>query len=304
MKQRVEKETSELVTEQNDQRFMKVASMSVGELAELINSTDAQVHQAVGLALPAITSAIEKISQRFQSGGRLIYVGAGTSGRIATLDASEIYPTFGIEGRVIALMAGGQSALVNPAEGAEDDLAAGKNEASALHLDAKDTLVGVASSGSTPYVLGAMEAAKEAGALVVSLTCNSDSKMSRASDLAIEVVVGPEFLAGSTRLKAGSAQKMVLNMISTITMMKAGKTYGNLMVDVVASNVKLRKRAIRILSEVEHCDALEAQAALEANNWNVKVAVVAHRFGISSEEAVQMLEESGGYLAKALGELE
>ena len=231
-------------------------------------------------------------------------MGAGTSGRIATLDASEIYPTFGIEGRVIALMAGGQSALVNPAEGAEDDLAAGKNEASALHLDAKDTVVGVASSGSTPYVLGAMEAAKEAGALVVSLTCNSDSKMSRASDLAIEVVVGPEFLAGSTRLKAGSAQKMVLNMISTITMMKAGKTYGNLMVDVVASNAKLRKRAIRILSEVEHCDALEAQAALEANNWNVKVAVVAHRFGISSEEAVQMLEESGGYLAKALGELE
>lgn len=304
MKQRIEKETSELVTEQYDLRFVKVASMSVGELAELMNSTDAQVHQAVGRALPAITSAIEKISQRFQSGGRIIYVGAGTSGRIATLDASEIYPTFGIEGRVIALMAGGQSALVNPAEGAEDDLAAGKNEALALHVDAKDTLVGVASSGSTPYVLGAMEAAKEAGALVVSLTCNSDSNISRASDLAIEVVVGPEFLAGSTRLKAGSAQKMVLNMISTITMMKAGKTYGNLMVDVVASNAKLRKRAIRILGEIEHCDALEAQAALEANNWNVKVAVVAHRFGISSEEAMQLLEESGGYLAKALGELE
>ena len=304
MKQHIEKETSELVTEQSDQRFMKVASMSVGELAELMNSTDAQVHQAVGRALPAITSAIEKISQRFQSGGRLIYVGAGTSGRIATLDASEIYPTFGIEGRVIALMAGGQSALVNPAEGAEDDLAAGKDEASSLHLDAKDTLVGVASSGSTPYVLGAMETAKAAGALVVSLTCNSDSKMSRASDLAIEVVVGPEFLAGSTRLKAGSAQKMVLNMISTITMMKAGKTYGNLMVDVVASNAKLRKRAIRILREIEHCDASEAQAALKANNWNVKVAVVAHRFSISSEEAVKMLEDSGGYLAKALGELE
>lgn len=303
MKQRIETETSELVTEQNDQRFMKVASMSVGKLAELMNSTDGQVHQAVGRALPAITIAIEKISQRFLSGGRLIYVGAGTSGRIATLDASEIYPTFGIEGRVVALMAGGPSALVNPAEGAEDNEAAGTSEAKALRLGPKDSLVGVASSGSTPYVLGAMQAARQAGALVVSLTCNSESKMSQASDLAIEVVVGPEFLAGSTRLKAGTAQKMVLNMISTITMMKAGKTYGNLMVDVVASNDKLRKRAIRILREIENCDAAEAKAALEANNWNVKVAVVAHRFEISSEEAMQMLEESGGYLAKALGEL-
>jgi len=304
LRQRIEKEVSEPVTEQNDRRFLRVGSMSVGELAELMNSTDAQVHEAVGRALPAITAAIERIAQRFMSGGRLVYVGAGTSGRIATLDASEIYPTFGIQGRVIALMAGGQDALVNPAEGAEDDLAAGKSEATALNLGPKDTLVGVASSGSTPFVLGAMEAAKEAGTLVVSLTCNSDSRMSRASDLAIEVVVGPEFLAGSTRLKAGSAQKMVLNMISTITMMKAGKTYGNLMVDVVASNAKLRKRAIRILREIEQCDAAAAQAALEANDWNVKVAVVAHRFGVSSKEATQLLDESGGYLAKALGEVE
>ena len=303
MKQQVEGDPSELVTEQGDQRFMSAGSMSVSELAELMNSNDAVVHEAVARALPSITNAIEQISERFISGGRLVYVGAGTSGRIATLDASEIYPTFGVEGRVIALMAGGQRALVNPAEGAEDDRDAGAKDVSELELGPKDVLLGVASSGSTPYVLGAMACAKSKGALVVSLTCNNQSKMSAASDVAIEVVVGPEFLAGSTRLKAGTAQKMGLNMISTITMMKAGKTYGNLMVDVVSSNKKLRKRAVRIVCQIENCDAQEAQAALEANDWSVKAAVVSHRFGVDNPAALRLLEEKGGYLASALGEM-
>lgn len=304
MKQKYTSETSGLITEQEDSRFEGVDQMNAFELATLMNENDARVSEAVANALPQIATAIDEVAKRLISGGRLIYVGAGTSGRIATLDASEIYPTFGVTGRVIPVMAGGQSALVNPAEGAEDDVFAGSQDLKSLDLTPKDSLIGVASSGSTPYVLAAMSEAREAGAFVAALVCNENSKMSAIADVAIEVIVGPEFLTGSTRLKAGTAQKMVLNMISTITMMKAGKTYRNLMVDVVASNSKLKQRAIRMLKTIEKCSDEIAEAALEKNSWNVKGAVLSLRFSLTPQEANERLEKSGGYLAVALGETE
>ena len=302
MKPNVSASQGDLTTEERDERYSQIGDAQVSELVELMNQGDQSVPVAVARANEQIAKAIEQIVERFTAGGRLIYAGAGTSGRIATLDASEIYPTFGVSGRVIALMAGGPEALVNPAEGAEDDFDAGSQAVWSLKLGPKDSLVGVASSGSTPYVIGAMEAARKAGALVISLSCNPDSPMSLEADVAIEVIVGPEFLTGSTRLKAGSAQKMVLNMISTITMMKAGKTFGNLMVDVVASNQKLRKRATRIVCTIENCTTEDAQRVLEENNWHVKQAVIAHRFGVSPQAAKEHLEKHQGYLSYALGE--
>jgi N-acetylmuramic acid 6-phosphate etherase len=292
LKQHLNPGETELTTEARDERHSQIGEMNVSQLVDLMNRGDQDVPLAVAKAEAHISAAIEAISLRFNSGGRLVYAGAGTSGRIATLDASEIYPTFGVSNRVVALMAGGQDALVNPAEGAEDDYEAGYEAAKELGLGPNDSMVGVASSGSTPYVLGAMDAAKGADALVVSLSCNEDSPMASKADISIEVIVGPEFLTGSTRLKAGSAQKMVLNMISTITMMKAGKTFGNLMVDVVASNQKLRKRATKIVCTIESCSQSEAHDALEQNDWNVKQAAKA------------LLAKHQGYLASALGEVQ
>jgi N-acetylmuramic acid 6-phosphate etherase len=304
LKQHLNPGETELTTEARDERHSQIGEMNVSQLVDLMNRGDQDVPVAVAKAEAQISAAIEAISLRFNSGGRLVYAGAGTSGRIATLDASEIYPTFGVSNRVVALMAGGQDALVNPAEGAEDDYEAGYEAAKELGLGPNDSMVGVASSGSTPYVLGAMDAAKGADALVVSLSCNEDSPMASKADISIEVIVGPEFLTGSTRLKAGSAQKMVLNMISTITMMKAGKTFGNLMVDVVASNQKLRKRATKIVCTIESCSQSEAHDALEQNDWNVKQAVVAHRFSLDAQAAKALLAKHQGYLASALGEVQ
>jgi N-acetylmuramic acid 6-phosphate etherase len=292
----------DLETERQDSRFGQLDQLSVLELVAIMNEADAEVAQAVAAQSVDIADAVAAISKRFALGGRVIYAGSGTSGRIATLDASEIYPTFGVADRVLALMAGGRDALVEPREGVEDDQQAGKIDALEIGLSEKDVLVGVASSGSTPYVMGALEYANDVGALTVALACNSGSAMGRISKHKIEVVVGAEVLAGSTRLKAGTAQKMVLNMISTITMVQAGKTYGNLMVDLVASNKKLRRRALVMVQRITDANETDASMALESHHWNVKSAVVGVRLGLDHEKASELLASSRGILAVALGE--
>lgn len=291
-----------LETEKQDSRFGEIDKLSIHELVLLMNQADAEVPLAVAQQAAAISAAISAISKKFSEGGRIIYVGAGTSGRLATLDASEIYPTFGVQDRVIAIIAGGAQALVEPIEGAEDDLAAGELACRQQQVGPEDVVVGIASSGSTPFVTGALEFAKRAGATTVSLSCNLNSPISQIVDHAIEVVVGPEVLAGSTRLKAGTAQKMVLNMISTITMVRAGKTYGNLMVDVIASNSKLRKRATGIVETITGLGAEQSVELLQKHHWKVKSAIVGELLKLEPDAADELLENSGGFLAVALGE--
>jgi N-acetylmuramic acid 6-phosphate etherase len=294
---------SELTTETADPRFSGIDAMSVGELAATMNAADASVPGAVASALPSITEAIEAAAARMEAGGRLVYVGAGTPGRLGVLDASECPPTFSTPPeQVFAIIAGGESAIVSPCEGAEDDEAAGAAAVEAAEVGPLDTVVGIASSGRTPYVLAAVRRARSLGALTVGLSCNAGAPLSEAAEKPIEVLVGPEVISGSTRLKAGTAQKLVLNMFSTIVMVRLGKTYGNLMVDVKASNGKLRERAVRMVRTITGAGPEEALAALGANGFNVKQAVVASRFDLSPQDAADRLARAGGRLRAALGE--
>jgi N-acetylmuramic acid 6-phosphate etherase len=249
---------------------------------------------AVRQALPSIVPAIDAVVDRLARGGRLIYVGAGTAGRLGVLDASECPPTFGTPpGLVLGIIAGGPAAILSAQEGAEDDLAAGARIVDELGIDALDAVVGIAASGRTPYVIGALRAARGRGAATIALSCNERTPLSDEAELAIEVPVGPEVLAGSTRLKAGTAQKLVLNMISTIAMVRLGKTWGNLMVDLRATNAKLRERAIRITQAVTSADRATAEAALEASGWEVKPAVLIIELGVDMEEARRRLARNG-----------
>ncbi|WP_405145265.1 N-acetylmuramic acid 6-phosphate etherase [Sphaerisporangium sp. NBC_01403] len=293
----------DLVTEATDPRYAEIDKMTVGELAAAMNEADTTVPGAIARALPQITSAIETAAERMKAGGRLIYVGAGTPGRLGVLDASECPPTYGTPPeQVFGIIAGGQSAIVSPSEGAEDDTDAAVAAIEAAAVGSLDTVVGVTSSGRTPYVLSAIRRARERGALTVGLSCNAGSPLSEAAEHAIEVIVGPEVVSGSTRLKAGTAQKLVLNMFSTIVMVQLGKTYGNLMVDVRATNGKLRERAIRIMRTVTGARRDEAISTLDRNDYNVKQAIVAFRLGLTPQEAMARLVESSGRLRVALGE--
>lgn len=291
----------ELMTEYADERYANIDTASVAELTHLMNEADAGVPGAVRAAMGQIVPAIEAIVQRLQDGGRLLYVGAGTAGRLGVLDASECPPTFNTPpGLVHGLVAGGFDALVAAQEGVEDDEGAGAADVIAQDVQAADAVVGIASSGRTPYVIGALRAAQAAGALTVSLVCNSGSAVSAASDLPIEVLVGPEVVAGSTRLKAGTAQKMVLNMISTVSMVRLGKTYGNLMVDMRATNDKLRERAVRMVETVTGAGRDQAQAALEEAEMDVKMAILLIHSGLRRPEAQERLRRVGGRLRLAL----
>lgn len=257
-----------------------------GRLLELMNTADREVPLAVGRVLPAIAGAVDAIAERMRAGGRLIYIGAGTAGRLGVVDASECPPTFTVDpSRVVGIIAGGDEAIRTAVEDAEDDHAAGAEALRRLELTALDTVVGVSASGRTPYVAGALEFARSAGALAVALACNEDSLIGRLADHAIEVVVGPEFIAGSTRLKAGTAQKLVMNMISTSTMIRLGKTYGNIMVDLQATNEKLRARAERIVMLITGRPAEEARAALAGTGGSVKAAVLVLLRGLDAEHA-------------------
>lgn len=292
-----------LATEAADPRFAEIDRMPVGALAALMNDADATVPGAVALALPTIVPAIEAAALRMKAGGRLIYVGAGTPGRIGVLDASECPPTFSTPPeQVFAIIAGGSKAIVSPCEGAEDDPAAGIAAIDAAGVTSLDTVIGIASSGRTPYVVAAIARARELGALSIGLSCNHDTVLSAAAEHGIEVLVGPEIISGSTRLKAGTAQKLVLNMFSTIVMVQLGKTYGNLMVDVKPTNVKLRERALGIVRTIANVDRETAVVALVANNYNVKQTIVALRTGLSIDEAGARLSAVNGNLRAALEE--
>jgi N-acetylmuramic acid 6-phosphate etherase len=290
-----------LRTEQVDAKFHMLDVMSVSELLSAMNESDAEVPKAVALQLPTIEKAIDGVVDRMMQGGRLIYIGAGTSGRLGVLDAAECGPTFSVsEDQVLALIAGGDSALRLPAEGAEDKPENGVTDLKSQKITARDSVVGIAASGRTPYVLGALAYAKEIGALTIGLTCNPNSEISKIVDCAIEIDSGPELLAGSTRLKSGTAQKLVLNMISTITMVRLGKTFGNLMVDLQITNGKLKDRAIRIVEKATGASRTIAEKALSDSGHEVKVAILMLLLDIDAASARERLRASQNRVREAL----
>ena len=291
----------QLNTEAIDSRLSKIDTLSTLDLLKLFNDSDKSVAEEVAKVLPKVAEAINEITRRMELGGRLIYVGAGTSGRLGVLDASECIPTFSLEdGLVIGIIAGGDTALRTGIEGAEDIPEGAIEDLKKMNLSKKDSLVGIAASGRTPYVIGALKYAKEIGAGSIALSCNLNSELSKYADIAIEVDTGAEILAGSTRLKAGTAQKLVLNMISTVSMIKLGKTYGNLMVDLQVSNIKLRDRAIRIIQAATSCDFKRAQETLQESKDQVKVAIVMILLDSSAERALELLKASGSRVRAAL----
>ncbi|WP_158866889.1 N-acetylmuramic acid 6-phosphate etherase [Leifsonia sp. AG29] len=290
-------ELDELMTEAVADGDLMLDELSVAELVTLMNDRDAMLPGAVRDALPTIVAAVEGASERVKAGGRIIYVGAGTSGRLGVLDASEVPPTFGTDGNVVlGLIAGGPNALVSSIEAAEDSEETGRTDLLRVDPGPLDTVVGIASSGRTPYVLGALKLGRERGALTVGLSCNLDTPVSAAADHGIELAVGPEILTGSTRLGAGTATKMVLNMISTITMIRLGKTYKTLMVDVKATNSKLVRRAVRIVTLATGADDETARVALDAADWNAKLAIATIVTGMSVGDAQKALDAAGGVL--------
>jgi N-acetylmuramic acid 6-phosphate etherase len=290
----------DLVTEARAERADYDRSSTAG-LVELMNAEDATVPGAVAAAAEDIAAAVDAIAERLASGGRLIYAGAGSSGRIAALDADECEATFSTApGQVVALVAGEDLASAEKREAAEDDREAGRRAVEELGVSERDAVVGVSASGRTPYALAALEAAAAVGALTVALVAVRDSQLARSADHELAVVVGPEFIAGSTRLKAGTAQKLVLNTISTVAMIRLGKTYGDLMVDVRASNEKLAARARRIVRLATGVSDEEAEEALAAADGSAKVAVVALLAGVDANEARARLERSDGHIGAAL----
>lgn len=292
---------NQLITEQRNPNSMQLDSLSAQELVALINREDQQVALAVEKCLPQIASAVEKIVAAFERGGRLVYVGAGTSGRLGVLDASECPPTYGVKPEmVVGLIAGGDHALRHPIEGAEDNVQQGQADLEEIDFSARDVLVGIAASGRTPYVLGALNYAKQLGATTVSIASNPKSKMAEVADIAIETVVGPEVLTGSSRMKSGTAQKLVLNMLTTASMVLIGKCYQNLMVDVQASNEKLKARALKIVMEATECDNEAAANVLAKANGQVKLAILMQLSGLDALEAQSLLDKSNGKLRQAL----
>jgi N-acetylmuramic acid 6-phosphate etherase len=290
-------------TEQRNPFSMQLDELPAIELAALFNREDARAVQAVNDVLPDIARAIEMISAVLETGGRWFLVGAGTSGRLALLDAMELEPTFNLPpGLVVALLAGGPAATTGPAEDVEDDAELGAADLRARGLTRNDIVLGVAASGRTPYVLGALSYARSLGAPTIALACNPLSSIGSLADLAIEPVPGPEVLTGSTRLKAGTTQKMVLNMLSTGVMVQLGKVYSNLMVDVKPTNSKLRRRAVRIVGEVAELDEIRAEQLLAAAQWEVKTAVVMALMGISAAAARQRLNQAHGHVRRALAD--
>ncbi|MDP3317327.1 MAG: N-acetylmuramic acid 6-phosphate etherase, partial [Devosia sp.] len=291
----------QLVSEGRNPRTADIDLMSSLEIVGAMNAEDRSVPEAVGKTLPEIARAVDAIVAAFSSGGRLVYIGAGTSGRLGVLDASECPPTFGVPpSMVLGLIAGGLDALVNASEGAEDRADAGAADLVDIGLTARDVVVGIAVSGRTPYVIGALEHAKALGVVTVALTCNPDSPIARLADIAIAPVVGPEVITGSTRLKSGTAQKLVLNMLSTASMVRIGKTYGNLMVDMIASNQKLMARAVRIVMQATNCSVEVAEAAMARAGNDTKIAILTVLTGKSVDAARADLTGADGVLRRAL----
>jgi len=290
-----------LATEQRNPRTWDLDTMTPLEIARAMNEEDARVIEAVGAVLPFVAKAIELGTACLAAGGRIIYLGAGTSGRLGVLDASECPPTFGVSPQsVIGLVAGGQKAFTQAVEGAEDSTTLGREDLEGIGLTSKDLVVGLAASGRTPYVVHGLRYANSLGCATVAVACVPDSRIGREAQVAIEPVTGAEVLTGSTRLKAGTAQKMILNMISTGSMVGAGKAYQNLMVDVQQSNQKLKTRARNMVMEACHCTEEEAERALEESGGRAKTAIVMLLLGVGCAEADRRLKESLGRVRDAI----
>ena len=292
-----------LVSENQNPETLDIDLLSATDIVNKINQQDSQVSDAVEKVLSSIAKTVELIVEAFKSGGRLVYVGAGTSGRLGVLDAVECVPTFGIEDNmVVAVMAGGESAMFKAKEGIEDDTNAGVEDIKKINLSSDDILVGIAASGRTPYVIGALEYANEIGAKTVALSCIPEAEIAAIANIAILPIVGPEALTGSTRMKSGTAQKLVLNMLSTASMIRIGKSYKNLMVDVKATNEKLYARGTRMVMQVTGVEQSIAEKTLEASGMQVKLAILMLLANVDVEVGQTMLNRSNGFLRKAIEE--
>ena len=290
-----------LTTESRNQNTLNIDKVSTLEMVKIINNEDKKVAIAVENELPQISEAIDGIVERINRGGRLIYIGAGTSGRLGILDASECPPTYGVSEELVqGIIAGGTEAIFRAKEGAEDSKELAIEDLKVKNLTENDTVVGLAASGRTPYVIGGLEYANKIGALTVSVTCNGDSEVSKVAKISVAPVGGAEVVTGSTRLKSGTAQKLVLNMLSTGTMIKLGKVYGNLMVDVRATNEKLVERAKRIVCAATGVEKSQAEEILSETNFDVKLAIFMILSGLNITEAKEKLSASKGYIAKAM----
>ncbi len=288
-------------TESRNARSTNIDALPVIEILRIINEEDKGVPFAVEKTLPSIAALVEDIVRAFTAGGRLVYIGAGTSGRLGVLDASECPPTFGVPpGMIVGLIAGGDAALRNSIEKAEDDPEGGENALREINFSAKDVLVGITASGSAPYVLGAMRYAKALGATVGAISCNRESKTFDIAHHTILIEVGPEVITGSTRMKAGTAQKLVLNMLTTTSMIRIGKVYGNLMVDLMPVNRKLVERSKRLIRQATGCTKDEAEAAFLASGGKPKIAILMIALGIGAEEADRLLLRGQGRLSDAM----
>lgn len=294
-------ELQKIATEQRNPNTMNIDTLSTLDMVKLINREDHRVADAVGEVTDKIAQAVDVIAEKLAAGGRLIYCGAGTSGRLGILDAVECPPTYSTDPETVqALMAGGYGAIFKAVEGAEDSKELGVEDMKNIHFSQKDVLVGIAASGRTPYVMGCMEYAKQLGAPTVAVTCCPGSELDQFADIGIAPAPGPEVVTGSTRMKSGTAQKMVLNMLSTGAMIKLGKVYGNLMVDVKPSNEKLIRRCVTIVCSAAECTEAEATKALEECDYRPKVAIVMVLRGVDAETACAMLQKAEGRIAKVL----
>ncbi len=291
----------QLATERRNERTMHLDDMSVEDVLRVMNAEDQTVATVIQTQIPVIAEVVKHVITSFNAGGRLIYIGAGTSGRLGILDAAECVPTFGVSpDMVVGLIAGGERALIKAVEGAEDSRTLAVDDLKALQLEARDTVIGIAASGRTPYVIGGLDYAKEVGAVTAAISCNTNAVISGYASYAIEVETGPEVLTGSTRLKAGTAQKLVLNMISTAAMIGVGKVYQNLMVDVQSTNEKLEIRAKRMISEATGVDAVTAERIFHESHGHVKTAIVMILANIPYTEAVERLQQANGFVRDAL----
>ena len=292
-----------LVSETRNPQTMDLDALSTLDLVHRFNQQDTLVAEAVKATLPDVASAVDAAAEALKSGGRIIYMGAGTSGRLGVLDASECPPTFGVpHGLVVGLIAGGPGALLKAVEGAEDNAQLGEDDLIALNLVPQDLVVGLAASGRTPYVIGGLKYARKTGCTTVAISCNPDSPIAQEADIAISPVVGPEALTGSTRLKSGTAQKLVLNMISTGAMVKFGKVYQNLMVDMKATNIKLMDRACRMVVEATDIARAEAETLLRQTDFDVKPAILMALSGLNADAAREKLAAHQGFLRAALAD--
>lgn len=292
---------SNLTTEKRNHVSMHIDELSTSKILEIINDEDKKVAEAVEKELPIIAKAVDEISERFTQGGRIIYCGAGTSGRLGVLDATELVPTYSVSpDQAFGIIAGGQEAMFRAIEGAEDSKELAVEDMKKINLNNKDVLISIAASGRTPYTIGAIEYGNKLGALTISVTCNQDSEMHKIANISIAPVVGPEVITGSTRMKAGTAQKLVLNMLSTATMIKIGKVYENLMINVQATNEKLVKRAVSIIMQITNLDEEKAVQLFNESEQSVAVSIIMFKTGKNFTESKILLEKANGKVYDAI----